>query len=264
MRIVQQLILYYLIYLALPATAAQINNPAVLPEHEPTILTVAVEHAGYFPFNFIDNNRRTGFSVDVLNYFQRHSNFKFEFIVVPWPRALFLLEKGKVDLVLTLFKTPEREKIYHFIEPAYASESSQLFTLKDRNIDFNGQLEQLTPYTVGTVREYSYGYAFDNAKFINKPQALTEDNLVKLLLGNRVDMIIGNPLIINNVIRKRQATGKIKALDPAVETTPVHMALTKARPDAEQLRQRLDELTSQLKSSPFYQQLLNKYQLGEN
>lgn len=57
--------------------------------------------------------------------------------------------------MLTLFKTPQREKVYHFIEPAYGVEVSQLFALSEFELNYNDNLKQLTPYSIGTLREYS-------------------------------------------------------------------------------------------------------------
>jgi polar amino acid transport system substrate-binding protein len=40
------------------------------------------------------------------------------------------------------------------------------------------------------------------------------------------------------------------------------MALTKKRKDSLAIKATLGQLTEQLKASPYYQELLNKYQLG--
>jgi len=231
-------------------------------EKERVLLTVAIEDVGYYPFNYNENGIIKGFSIDVLNYFEANSQYDFEFIITPWPRILFLVSQGKVDLILTLFKSEEREKKYHFIEPAYANEANQFFTLAENNITFSGQLEELTSYSIGTNREYSYGEYFDQADYLNKLPALTEPVLLKLLLGKRIDMLIGNPLAFNHMISQKNLSAKVKAIKPFVEITPVHMALTKKRQDAQEIKNTLEQLTKQLKSTPYYQELLSKYQLN--
>lgn len=158
------------------------------------MLTVAIEEVGYYPYNFELNGKRVGFTIDVLDYIEANSQYDFEFIMLPWPRALHLVSEGKVDLILTLFKNPKREQVYHFIEPSYGYEANQLFTVIDKKIEFNGELEQLASYSIGTVREYSYGETFDQASYLTKLPALTEEILLKLLLGGRVDMAISNTL----------------------------------------------------------------------
>lgn len=132
-----------------------------------TILTIAVAEDGYFPYHYSENGERKGLSIDLLDYYKANSKYDFEFLTLPWPRALYLVEHSKVDLILTLFKTPKREQLYHFIEPPFSNEANQLFTLVDNKFEFTGQLQQLTPLSIGTVRDYSYGVPFDEASYLN-------------------------------------------------------------------------------------------------
>jgi len=233
-----------------------------LPEHKKVILTVLIDETGYFPFNYREAGEVKGFSVDILNYVKANSNYDFEFKARPWPRTLYLVEHGKADIVLTLFKTPKREQAYYFIEPFYGYEVNQFFTLAESKVSFNGQLQQLTPYSIGTLREYSYGNTFDQSDYLNKTPTLNEEVLFKLLLGKRVDMIIGNPFIFNKLAAKEKASSKIKAIMPYLEPTPVYMALTRKRDDAKEIKKTLEQLIIKLKSSPYYQELLEKYQLN--
>ena len=90
-----------------------------------------------------------------------HSKYDFEFIIMPWHSSLYLVAESKDDLILTLFKNKKREQIYHFIEPSYGYEINQFFMLNDTEFELTGELEQLTSYSIGTKREFSYGKAFD-------------------------------------------------------------------------------------------------------
>lgn len=246
------------------STLAQTNlkSDDNLPEDSNVILTVAMQDIGYFPFYYTENGKIKGFSVDVLDYIEANSKYDFEFIILSWPRSLYLVAQGRVDLILSLFKTSKREQIYSFIEPSYVDEANQLFTLTDNKLEFNGQLQQLTPYSIGIIREYSYGEYFDEASYLNKLPALTEEVLLKLLLGGRIDMLISNPLVFNQIILKGKAKSKVKAIEPYISLIPVYMALTKGRKDSQEIKQKIGQLTQQLKASPYYQELLDKYQLN--
>ncbi|MGJ8679439.1 substrate-binding periplasmic protein [Paraglaciecola sp.] len=253
--------LVYLISLSVSSNTV-ISSSSDLQKNNKVILTVAVEDEGYYPYNYELDDKRVGFSIDVLNYFEQHTNYEFEFIILPWPRAIHLVSVGKVDLILTLFKTSKREGEYHFIEPSYGDEANQLFSLVDKEIEFTGQIPELASYSIGTVREYSYGDRFDQASYLTKLPALTEAILLKLLLGNRVDVAISNPLAFSNVILKHNAQNRIKAIEPYVEITPVYMALTKQRSDAQKIKDTLGRVTKELKSTSYYQTLLKKYKIN--
>lgn len=252
------------LYLLPLSVLAQTNVKSDVDEskEERITLTVAMEDIGYFPFYYTENGDTKGFSVDVLNYVEAHSKYDFEYIILPWPRALHLVAEGQVDLILTLFKTSIREQTYHFIEPSYGNELNQLFTLMDNDFEFTGELQQLTPFSIGTVREYSYGEYFDQATYLNKLPALTETVLLKLLVARRIDMIISNPLVFNQIILKENLNTQVKAIAPYISLTPVYMALTKGRKDSQEIKKTIGIHTQKLKSSPYYQVLLDKYHLN--
>lgn len=233
-----------------------------LPSEEKITLTVAIEEVGYFPFNYTENGILKGFTVDVLKYIEANSKYKFSYIKMPWPRALHLVSQGKVDLIPTLFKNKKRIHEYLFVEPSYAYEVNQLFALENKNIEFNGLLSQLNDYKIGTVREYSYGEKFDAASQIKKFTSLNEEVLVSALINKRVDAIVGNPFILNRVMEQQNVSSKIEAIKPYLAHTPVYLALTKKRKNAAKIKLALEEQIRVLKLSPYYIELLNKYQLN--
>lgn len=253
-------LLYFLPLSVLAQTSEKSGDDG--SKKERITLTVAMEDIGYFPFYYTENGETKGFSVDVLNYIEANSKYNFEYKILPWPRALHLVAEGRIDLILTLFKTSKREKIYHFIEPSYGNEINQLFTLMDNKFKFTGQLQQLTPFSIGTVREYSYGEYFDQAIYLNTLPALTEEVLLKLLLAKRIDMIISNPLVFNQIILKENMRDKVKAIEPYISLTPVYMALTKGRKDSQEIKNTIGKLTQKLKLSSYYQVLLEKYHIN--
>lgn len=250
------------IFLMSTATCVNVIAHESNLDNEKIILTVAVEEIGYFPFNYAENGKIKGFSVEFLEYVEANSKYDFEFIVLPWSRALHLVTQGEVDIILALFKTPEREKAFHFIEPSYGNEANQLFSLIDNNVEFTGQLQQLKPFSIGTVRDYSYGKMFDQADYLKKLPALSEAVLLKLLIGNRTDLIIGNPLIFQQLMQEQGVSSKIKAIKPYVDISPIYMAITRNRKGATEIKQTIGKLTQQFKKSVPYQRLLEKYQLN--
>jgi polar amino acid transport system substrate-binding protein len=236
--------------------------PNTLKTPDRVVLKVAVEQAGFFPFNYQENGNIKGFSIDILNYIKAYSKYDFEFIILPWPRALHLVGQGELDIILGFFITPERAQTYHIIHPSYGYEVNQLFTLKGTDINFTGKLAELTPYSIGTVREYSYGKAFDQASHLKKYPVLSEEVLLKLLLGGRLDAILGNPFTFTRIAQKSGVNAKIKSISPYVDLTPVHMALTRGRVDADEVKRTFERLIRQLKTSVYYQELLDKYRLN--
>lgn len=241
---------------------------AVLNAHVPKadssektiLLTVAVSDVDYPPYNFEENGIYQGFAIDILRHIEQHSKYRFRFVKLPWPRVLKDVESGKFDMIPTFFKTESRDKQYAFIEPNYGFEVNQLFSLVENNISYSGKLEDLSQYTIGTVREYSYGQTFDNAEMLSLKPEIDEEALVRLLLGNRTEIIIGNPMTFYDLLDQLNARDKVEALTPIVERTPVYFALTRNRADHKIIQQQFKLVIEELLQSSKYQKLLDKYQ----
>ena len=75
-------------------------------------------------------------------------------------------------------------------------------------------------------------------------------------------MAISNPYTFEKLITKHNVSSKVKIIWPYIEKTPVYIGLTKGRDDSKEIKTTFGQLTKQLKKSPYYQELLNKYQLN--
>ncbi|WP_158970586.1 ABC transporter substrate-binding protein [Paraglaciecola sp. L3A3] len=264
MNILIKIIFLFLIY-PLSVIAHTSATPKILMPASTAnkiTLTVATTEHGSSPYNFEENGSRKGLSIDILNYIEKNSKYDFEFIILPWSRAMHFVAEGKIDLMLTLFKSAKREQAYHFIEPSYANEAIQLFTLTDNKFEFNGHLADLTPYIIGVKSGFSYGESFEQANYLTKFSTFTEEVLLKLLLGKRIDFVISNPLHFNKLISNQSIRSKVKGMTPYIAMTPLYIALTKKRKNSLEIKENLEQLTKQLITTPYYQELLNKYQLN--
>ncbi|MDJ0802969.1 MAG: transporter substrate-binding domain-containing protein [Desulfobacterales bacterium] len=71
----------------------------------------------YAPFDFVEEGRPSGFSVDYLNLVAERAGLHLEYVQDTWKN---LVEKGKrkeIDLLHTIFFTPERAPFFHYTEP---------------------------------------------------------------------------------------------------------------------------------------------------
>lgn len=87
-----------------------------------------------------------------------------EVIGSPWSRSLTLLQQGKIDLMLTMSYTEERNQYADFIGAHYMEESVLVL-----HKDYIAQVKQLSdirvlPGPIGVLRDAYYGTAFDQIK----------------------------------------------------------------------------------------------------
>ncbi|OQY10875.1 MAG: hypothetical protein B6I29_00530, partial [Marinitoga sp. 4572_148] len=62
------------------------------------------------PLVYYENNKPMGFFVDILNNIAQKENWNLEYIYDNFDNLLNKLEEGKIDILLDIAYTPEREK----------------------------------------------------------------------------------------------------------------------------------------------------------
>lgn len=190
-------------------------------------------------------------------------NIKVEWHFYPWPRALMAAELGKVDAVYPTFYSNERTKRFNFSD-SYRGGLSVIVALKSSGIDFKTNLRELSPYTIGVVRGYVFGKEFDEAKYLKKIDATDDDQNIRKLLHKRVDLIIINLFVLQNLMKTQYAdepkVKDIKVIGPPVQTEYFRVAFTKKR-DTSDLRKAYDSGLSKIKASKKFDHILNSAKL---
>ena len=80
------------------------------------------------PFNFNENGRPMGFSIDYITLLAERVGLNVEFVNGPsWNEFIEMLKKGNLDVMMNIARTPEREKYFYFT-PEYTNMAQMLFT----------------------------------------------------------------------------------------------------------------------------------------
>lgn len=237
-----------------------------LPSHAsekqiPPTLTIALADVDYPPFYFKDNDNFSGISIEVLEHIAADLGFTLHYQYSSWQGALNSLKTGKADLITTLFYTEERAQFALYPDEPHAIEINQLITRPELAITFNGDLHTLRQYRIGMISGYSYGKDYDTADFLKKDVTTNESQLIKMLVGKRFELAIGNPFALKLQANRQGVSHQIILLEPAVDISPIYMAMSKKTPNAAYLIQRFSQSLKELKRSPKYSDMLKKYQM---
>ncbi len=118
-----------------------------LKEH-PVI--TAHNEVDYPPYNFYEEGKPKGFSIDYLNLLADRLGIKVKYISgYSWAEYMEMAHKNKIDVMLNIMRTPQREKFLHFTQP-YAGTKKAIFT-NDSTIQ---TLRDLDGKTVSVVKGY--------------------------------------------------------------------------------------------------------------
>ncbi|WP_416305629.1 substrate-binding periplasmic protein [Neptunicella sp. SCSIO 80796] len=108
--------------------------------------------ADYPPFQVLDEESgHSGFSVELFKEIVKLTDLEVEYIAVPWVRALAKVAKRPNSLLFTMAKTPERDKLYQWVDTIYRVNEG-VFALDDRKDISINKLDDVHQYTIALPR----------------------------------------------------------------------------------------------------------------
>lgn len=173
------------------------------------------------PYVYLEKGKPKGFNVDLLNEIFSQMNMEISIEIVPWARALYMLENGYADAMFPLFKTAEREVFTDYSDP-FTTEDTALFVLKDSPIPWSTDLKTFKKYKFGRVVGYSSGNLIDSliaSKDISLDEAVSTQLNIKKLLYGRIDIMIEAKYVALAELKANNQLKDIKILGIVAENT---------------------------------------------
>ncbi len=116
------------------------NNPTIKVANEPD----------WPPFDFSLNGEAVGLGIDYMNMVAKKVGLNVEYINAPWEKLMEMFKSGKIDVLHSVYKTPQREEFATFTEPFYMSYYA-LATRKNSQIT---KLSDLSGKRVALLKDY--------------------------------------------------------------------------------------------------------------
>lgn len=202
----------------------------------------------------------SGFHIELIKNTAKSIGLSIVFESVPWKRAIKMLKNGEGDALSYATKSIEREKYALFLQDNIISESQYHFVIKSNRqeeISYNGNIEDLTHYTIGIQRGYVYGEEFEKTKFMNKRIFNSVKQMTSLISSNRID--IGILTIEEYNAQKSSKNFKdITILSPAFISHASYLAFSKVK-NANKTAELFAEAMRIYKDSKGYAALKHKY-----
>lgn len=228
----------------------------------PAIPPIEIVTLDYPPYEYEEDGVIKGIAVDLVEEAFDRLNQPINIRMVPWARALALVEEGKADAIFTAYKTPERELFCDYSNEVLIDQTVSLFVRSDSTIEFDGNLSLMEGYTFGTVRKISYGSVFDQAveqgmiSHIEETRS-GEKNMAMLIL-NRVDILVSNKYGAYDILNKLGREDDVRELDPEVQTVPSYLAFSKKR-GLGHIRDQFDFTLKEMKMDGTYQKIIDAH-----
>ncbi|MDH4610060.1 transporter substrate-binding domain-containing protein [Pseudomonas sp. BN102] len=181
----------------------------------------------------------SGLGADVLRAVARELGDQVRFEVYPWARAQKLVEEGRADILVGPYRTAARERRFQFAEPGFYRDRVVFYDRRDTSSTWDGSLASLQGKRIAIIHGWSYGERFEAMRGqLDLHVAPSVELALKLLMAGRADLVASNERDSLPRIDELGIGGKVRRLDPAIDTQVGYFAL----PRGESHRQLRDDI----------------------
>jgi len=204
------------------------HDEKIYLRRHPTI-TVSNER-NWPPFNFYEFGQPGGYSIDLMNLIADKTGLSVDYITGPtWDEFLEKAKQNKIDVILNIVATPERQKFLLFTDPYFNSSNGIMIKKGDKSI--HGFDDLLQGKTISVQRGF-YEHEYLKEEYPELPLYLAESALeaIHAVAFGHADATIGTI----PVLRYLQAKNHIQTLKlieqsryKLFEPTPLRIATPK-------------------------------------
>lgn len=224
-------------------------------------LVAAVADQDYPPFYYHDreDDRWRGVSVEVCEHVAASLGYELEYRRYPFPRLLQLVSAGRADVACTLFNTAERAPGLTYTSVPHAFESLWVFARRGTDLAHAREPGFLEQVKLGAIRAYYYGERFDDDQRFDKLRVNNERQLIRILLGGRIDYALGNKPAIEYHARRMEVLDELVFVEPPVFKGPIYIAFSRQRDDAHELAADFTRAIAKFRKTDEYAALLRRH-----
>lgn len=176
------------------------------PIYPQNLIRIVIDR-DYPPFTYIDDNGNlVGISVEFWKIWSEKTGIKVELIPERWNVAQNKLLEGEVDAIDTIFKTPERERLFTFSKPIFQINSRIYYK---SNLPKINSLKDLTPYIVGVKRgDAAIEIALNENPYINFRYYDNYSDIVKSAHKDEINVFLMDDIPANYYLIKNDLVYK--------------------------------------------------------
>jgi len=215
-----------------------------------------------------ENDKADGIYIAIMEELLRPLGAVPKFHVVPFKRALALLADGQADAMIGLFRTPEREKYMHFLNPPYRTNSYKAFYVaKGRGAEIKTYNDLYKLQAIGVGSGAKFFSPFDEDTKLKKDEAPNGLIGLKKLVRGRLDAVLlteesGDYLLANFQLQDKVEKAQFKHS----EVAPSYICLSKKSPwlaRAKELSARITQMVNTGRMEEIRQEYLKHLLAGK-
>jgi len=195
-------------------------------------LSLATANARTITF-VTDKEKDGGFLIEVTRAAFAKVGHEVNVDYLPWARALGNVMNGTSEALLGVYHTDERAKAMLYTDVIGRSDMV-FFKLKSTPIVYD-KLEDLKPYTVGTIIGAAYTPEFDSAQFIRKEPVSDYLLNIRKLMGGRFELFVEKKFVVLNALKTQfpDDYARVDFLPKPLRENRYYNAFSRKHPDHE-------------------------------
>lgn len=220
---------------------------------------VAVEDTDYVPYYTWNDGVLEGPCGEIVTAVLEEMGLEVIYRPAPWTRVIREVEEGDVDAALCATETIERLDFAIFPDEPLLSYDATLFVVEASDLR-SSALSDLFGRSFGVVSGYSFGGAgrILEAAGMIRQEVTSRESLVRVLLAGRVDTVLDSRLPLMADVRRLEAHGEVRALEPSLSESPAYLMFSKTD-EAAALAQRFSAALVAFKQTPAFAEIVQRY-----
>jgi|GEM_PF-2757811 len=218
---------------------------------------VSLVATNYAPYYFADLTNQ-GFVDEIISQAFALADIESKVNYYPWKRSFELAKFGVTQGIFTISKSSEREEIFLFSEPIIdinirllTKKSNSALPSKYVNID------SLLPLVLANNKEYKLPESLENEK-LNFISTIDDETAIRVLLSNRVDLVVIDEDVANYLIHKHFMEHKdaLRFFGPPMAKIPQYLAVAKSLDNAQEIIDAFNQGLNSLKNSGTFARII--------
>ncbi len=213
------------------------------------------------PYNYLQNGEPMGLAVDIVRAMHMQMNRTAEIEFMRWEEAQETASNHPEVLLLTVFRSEERESMFHWIGPAF-QEQVHLFSLTQREIGAVSDIAARRDLRIGTQRgnlETKYllekGFETDKNLFIYNDTS----QLIQALYSQNVDVIpMGKLQMVHQLQVMQRDPTDLESIF-ALKEMSTDLYMTVSRSTSEKSVRMYRDAFRQLRDTKEYDRILDRW-----
>jgi PAS domain S-box-containing protein len=230
----KHVVLIVLLFLAVSAHEKYLDERLLLTPEEKAYISYKKEivvgtEPDYAPFSFSVTDKPSGYSVELLELLLKKSGLAIRHTVKPLNSLLNDAKNEKIDLLHSLFVTPQRKQYLNF-SSAYLKSSDRFITHEDA--ETVEKIEDLFGKKVATVKGWYHEEFLEGYPLINRVYGESAEDLLDMVMTNQADATLMGSHVATYMMKKFGYKNMQLTLLQDGQYTPVdgyHFAVPKAQ-----------------------------------